>query len=128
VTFAEAHPAFGIVTFVFDDHLAKSGFAQTDGFVFLGVEYPTFAFAFEREGSGFVSGELNNRTSQIVNGRRRTISEIAPSAFRFFVLSKAKELAIRLRGRPQRSAGREFCSGSSTDTVTSHCVEDFREG
>lgn len=103
MTFAVRHPAFGIVTFVFDNHLANSGFAATDGFVFLGVEYPKFAFAFQRKGSSFVSCELNDLTSQMLNGRRLTVSQVAPQAFRSFALSKAKELANALQRERQRS-------------------------
>jgi len=99
VTFVVAHPAFGEVTFVFDNQHANSGFAATDGFIFLGVEYPKFAFGFEREGSTFVSSKLNNLTSEIFNGRRLTVSEVAPSAFSSFVLSKARELAQRTTAR-----------------------------
>jgi hypothetical protein len=91
-TFVVEHPAFGEVTFVFDNQRA-GGFAVTDGFVFFGVEYPKFAFGFERDGSDFVSCKLNNFTSQMFNDRRLTISEVAPRAFSSFVLSKAKELA-----------------------------------
>ena len=94
-TFVVEHPAFGEVTFVFDDQDA-GGFAATDGFVFFGVEYPKFAFGFQRDGSGFVSCRLNSLTSQVFNDRRLTISEVAPRAFTSFVLSKAKELAQTL--------------------------------
>lgn len=104
--FGVEHPTFGTVTFVFDNHLTDSGFAATDGFVFLGIEYPKLDFAFERSGSGFVSGELNDRTIHVLDGRRLPISEIAPSAFRSFVLSKAKELANALRLKPDRRAQR----------------------
>lgn len=97
MTFVVEHPAFGTITFVFDDLRADSGFASTDGFVFLGVKYPNFAFGFERHGSDFVASELNDRTSQMRNGHRQTISELAPSAFRSFVFSKAKELAHAIR-------------------------------
>jgi len=114
-TSAVEHPVFGTVTFVFDNQLASSGFAATDGFVFLGVEYPRFAFGFQREGSGFVSCELNNLTSQMLNGRRLTISEVAPRAFRSFVLSKAIELANTLKGDPNRGAPGQLCSEPSTD-------------
>jgi hypothetical protein len=103
---AVEHPTFGTVTFVFDNHLADSGFAATDGFVFLGIEYPKFDFAFERAGSGFVSSELNSRTSQELDGHRLPVSEIAPNAFRSFVLSKAKELANTLQVKPDRAAQR----------------------
>ncbi len=98
MTFAVEHPAFGTIAFVFDNELANSGFAGTDGFVFLGVEYPRFAFGFRRQGSRFVSCELNSRTSQMFGGNRVTISEVAPRAFRSFVLSKAMELANALKG------------------------------
>jgi hypothetical protein len=106
VSVAVEHPTFGTVTFAFDDDRAESGFAATDGFVFLGIEYPRFDFAFERAGSGFVSGELNNRTMQMLDGRRRPISEIAPTAFRSFVLSKARELAKTIQAEPVRGAQR----------------------
>ncbi len=102
---AVEHPTFGTVTFAFDNDLADSGFAATDGFVFLGVEYPKFDFAFERAGNGFVSGELNNRTVQVLDGRRRPIFEIAPTAFRSFALSKAKELARSLHRESDRQPG-----------------------
>jgi hypothetical protein len=101
VTFIVEHPAFGTITFVFDDQCANSGFALTDGFVFLGETYPSFAFSFERHGSDFVPCELNNLTSQMRNGHRQTISEVAPSAFRSFVFSKAKQLANAIREKPQ---------------------------
>jgi hypothetical protein len=104
MTFAVEHPLFGTVTFVFDDELANSGFAQTDGFTFLGVDYPKIAFGFEREGSAFVSCELNNRTSQIFNGHLLTISKLAPSAFRSFVLSKARELANKMQRQSHGNA------------------------
>jgi hypothetical protein len=89
------HPVFGEVTFVFDGEHA-GGFAATDGFVFFGVEYPKFTFGFQREGSAFVSCELNRFTRQMFNDRLLTISEAAPRAFSSFVLSKAKELAKSL--------------------------------
>jgi hypothetical protein len=95
-TFVVEHPAFGEVTFVFDDQDA-GGFASTDGFVFFGVEYPKFVFGFQRDGSAFVSCKLNSLTSQMFNDRRLTISEVAPRAFSSFVLSKAKELARSLK-------------------------------
>lgn len=98
MTFAVEHPIFGTVTFVFDNELANSGFAATDGFVFFGVEYPKLAFGFQREGSGFASCALNNLISQMLNGHVLTISELAPPAFRSFVLSKARELANTLTG------------------------------
>jgi hypothetical protein len=98
-TFVIEHPVFGEVMFVFDDRHA-GGFAATDGFVFFGVQYPKFAFGFQREGSAFVSCELNSRTSQLFNDRRLTISEVAPRAFSSFVLSKAKELAKTLERDP----------------------------
>lgn len=107
VTFVVEHPAFGTITFVFDDQYADSGFALTDGFVFLGVEYPNFSFGFERHGGDFVPCELNHRTSQMRNGHRQTISELAPNAFRSFVFSKAKELANGIRERGE--------AGSSVD-------------
>jgi hypothetical protein len=115
VTFAVEHPIFGTVTFVFDNPLASSGFAATDGFVFLGVEYPKLAFGFQRDGSGFVSCQLNNLTSQMLNGRRLTVSEVAPRAFRSFVLSKATELANTLKRGPNRDAAGQLCSELSTD-------------
>lgn len=96
MTFAVEHPVFGTVTFVFDNELANSGFAATDGFVFFGVEYPTLAFGFQRKGSDFVSCELNNLVSETLNGHLLTISELAPRAFRSFVLSKARQLANTL--------------------------------
>ena len=101
MTFIVEHPAFGTITFVFDDPCANSGFALTDGFVFLGEKYPNLAFGFERHGSDFVPCELNNLTSQMLDGHRRTISELAPSAFRSFVFSKAKELANTIREKLQ---------------------------
>jgi len=116
MTFGVEHPVFGTVTFVFDDELANSGFAATAGFVFLGVEYPKIAFGFQREGSGFVSCELNNRISQMLDGHLLTISELAPPAFRSYVLSKARELANALHGRPNRSAAGQRCSKPATDT------------
>jgi hypothetical protein len=94
-TFVVEHPAFGPVTFVFDNTLA-GGFAITDGFVFFGVEYPKFTFGFQREGSDIVSCKLNNFTRQMFNDRLLTISEATPRAFSSFVLSKAKELAKTL--------------------------------
>jgi hypothetical protein len=96
-TFVIEHPAFGEVRFVFDRRDAGSGFAATDGFIFFGVSYPRFVFWFERAGSKFVSSALNDRTSELINGRRRTMAEVAPPAFRSFVLSKARELAGRAR-------------------------------
>jgi hypothetical protein len=116
MTFAVEHPVFGTVTFVFDNELANSGFAATDGFVFLGVEYPKIAFGFQHEGSGFVSCELNNLISQMFNGHLLTISELAPPAFRSFVLSKARELANTQQGRPNRSRAGQLCSDPATDT------------
>jgi hypothetical protein len=94
-TLVVEHPAFGEVTFVFDNQYA-GGFAVTDGFVFFGVEYPRFAFGFQREGSDFVSCKLNSFTRQMFNDRLLTISEVTPRAFSSFVLSKAKELAKTL--------------------------------
>ena len=103
-TFAVEHPVFGEVTFVFDEH--AGGFAVTDGFVFFGVEYPKFAFGFEREGSDFVACKLNDFTRQMFNDRLLTISETVPRAFSSFVLSKAKELAKTLEASyRQRSPG-----------------------
>jgi hypothetical protein len=96
-TFLVEHPVFGEVTFVFDDQHA-GGFAATDGFVFFGVEYPRFAFGFQRDGSAFVSCKLNSFMSQMFNDRLLTISEVTPRAFSSFVLSKAKELARNLKG------------------------------
>ena len=98
-TFIVEHPVFGEVTFVFDDQHA-GGFAATDGFVFFGVEYPKFAFGFQRNGSAFASCKLNSLTSQMFNDRRLTISEVVPRAFSSFVLSKAKELAKTLERDP----------------------------
>jgi hypothetical protein len=95
-TFVVEHPDFGTITFVFDNQHADGGFAATDGFVFFGIRYPKFVFGFKRQASGFVSCELNEITSQMLWGQRRTISEIAPPAFRSFVLSKAKLLANTL--------------------------------
>jgi hypothetical protein len=102
-TFVVEHPVFGEVTFVFDDQHA-GGFAATDGFVFFGVTYPRFAFGFQREGSAFVPCKLNSFTSQMFDDRRLTISEVAPRAFSSFVLSKAKELAGTLTGKPARGS------------------------
>ena len=96
MTFRVVHPAFGIVTFCFDDAQGDSGFAASEGFVFLGVPYPKFDFAFRREGAAYVSCELNDLKSQLFEGRRLTASDVAPIAFRSFVLSKAKELASTL--------------------------------
>jgi hypothetical protein len=104
VRFDVEHPAFGTVTFVFENQFATTGFAATDGFVFLGVAYPKFDFGFQSDGRGFVPCELNDRTSQMLNGHWLTISEVAPSAFRSFVLAKAKELASTLKGRTNRRA------------------------
>lgn|GEM_PF-210753 len=59
------------------------------------MEYPKFAFGFQREGSAFVSCELNSRTRQMFDDRLLTISEVAPRAFSSFVFSKAKELAAK---------------------------------
>jgi hypothetical protein len=87
------HPAFGKVTFVFDDSRGDSGFAATEGFVYFGVRYPSFSFSFQRVGDVFVASELNDITRQNCRGRWQTISEIAPPAFRSFALSKAKQLA-----------------------------------
>lgn len=112
MTFTVEHPAFGTITFVFDDQCANSGFALTDGFIFLGETYPSFAFGFERHGSDFVPCELNNLTSQMRNGHRRTISELAPSAFRSFVFSKAKELAREIREQLQPPSSTQCPSGS----------------
>ena len=98
MTFVVEHPAFGEVTFVFDDRHANSGFAATDGFSFFGVEYPKLAFGFQREGSAFVSCKLNSGTRQMFNDRLLTISEVAPRAFSSFVLSKAKQLAANFKG------------------------------
>jgi hypothetical protein len=92
-TFVVNHPAFGKVTFVFDSLDANSGFATTEGFIYLGVEYPKFDFGFQREGGAFTESDLNDVTRHQVRGHWQTISEIAPPAFRSFVLSKAKELA-----------------------------------
>jgi hypothetical protein len=92
------HPAFGKVTFVFDDARGESGFAATEGFVYFSVRYPSFSFSFARIGEIYVASELNDMTRQQHQGRWRTISEIAPSAFRSFALSTAKQLA-RLHGR-----------------------------
>jgi hypothetical protein len=64
------------------------------------VEYPTFVFGFQREGSAFVSCKLNSLTTQMFNDRRLTISEAVPRAFSSFVLSKARELAKTLRHDP----------------------------
>jgi hypothetical protein len=102
-TFVVEHPAFGQVTFVFDRY--AGGFAVTDGFVFFGVEYPKFAFGFQRDGSDFVSCKLNKFTSQIFNDRLITISEAAPRAFSSFVLSKAKELAKTLERDSDQDLG-----------------------
>jgi hypothetical protein len=102
-TFVVEHPVFGEVLFVFDDRDA-GGFAATDGFVFFGVEYPKFAFGFQRVGSAFVSCKLNSLTSQVFNDRRLTISEVVPPAFSSFVLSKAKELAKTLEREPARGS------------------------
>jgi hypothetical protein len=102
-TFVVEHPVFGEVLFVFDDRDA-GGFAATDGFVFFGVEYPKFAFGFQRDGSAFVSCKLNSLTSQVFNDRRLTISEVVPPAFSSFVLSKAKELAKTLEREPARGS------------------------
>ena len=88
-----AHPAFGSVTFVFDNEDGSSGFASTGGFVYLGQEYPQFEFGFQREGRAFAASRLNDMTKHPIDGNLRAISEIAPPAFRSFVLSKAKELA-----------------------------------
>jgi hypothetical protein len=122
VTFIVEHPAFGTITFVFDDPCANSGFALTDGFVFLGEKYPNLAFGFERHGSDFVPCELNNLTSQMLDGHRRTISELAPSAFRSFVFSKAKQLANTMRDKPQpRVVSSRESDGYSH---TNHRVED----
>ena len=87
------HPAFGKVTFVFDDSRGDSGFAATEGFVYFSVRYPSFSFSFQRVGNVFVASELNDITRQHCRGRWQTISEIAPPAFRSFALSKAKQLA-----------------------------------
>ena len=95
--FVVDHPAFGKVTFNFDGPDASSGFATTDGFVYLGVEYPKFDFGFQREGLAFTASLLNNVTRHLVHGNWQAVSEIAPPAFRSFVLSKAKELASSLR-------------------------------
>jgi hypothetical protein len=79
--------------FVFDDSRGESGFAATDGFVYFSIRYPGFSFSFQRTGDVFVASELNDMTRQQHQGRWRTISEIAPPAFRSFALSKAKQLA-----------------------------------
>ena len=92
-SFVVDHPTFGEVTFVFDSGSATGGLAVTDGFSYFGVEYPGFDFRFEREGDAFVPSALNAITRQNVNGTWQTISELAPPAFRSFVLSKAKEFA-----------------------------------
>lgn len=97
VRFDVDHPAFGRVTFVFDDRYATGGYAATDGFIFFGVAYPRFDFVFEREGDAFVASEINRVTKQHVADYARTVFEIAPPAFRSFVLSKAKELANALK-------------------------------
>jgi hypothetical protein len=100
-TFVVDHPAFGNVTFVFDSHDASSGFAASEGFIYLGVRYPKFDFAFRREGRTFAPSPLNNLTRHLIDDHWRTISEITPPAFRSFVLSKAKELAeSRAQSRP----------------------------
>jgi hypothetical protein len=91
------HPFFGPVTFVFDSDDAASGYAVTDGFVFFGREYPKFDFVFERKGNKYVPSEMNSATKQPIGGRLQSVSEIAPPAFRSFVLSKAKELAQQLQ-------------------------------
>jgi hypothetical protein len=92
-TFVVRHPVFGEVTFVFDSRDAASGFASTDGFIYLGAEYPKLEFGFQREGRVFTESRLNDLTSKLVDGVRRTIAEVTPPAFRSFVLSKAKELS-----------------------------------
>jgi hypothetical protein len=91
--FVVDHPAFGKVTFVFDDARRDSGFAATEGFEYFSVSYPGFSFSFQRTGEIFVASELNDLTRQQYHGRWRTISEIAPPAFRSFALSKARQLA-----------------------------------
>jgi hypothetical protein len=101
--FVVEHPAFGQVTFVFDQY--AGGFAVTDGFVFFGVGYPRFAFGFQRNGNDFVSCKLNNFTRQMFNDRLLTISEVVPRAFCSFVLSKAKELAKTLERDPDQDFG-----------------------
>jgi hypothetical protein len=93
--FVVEHPAFGKLTFAFDDPGADSGFAATEGFVYFSIRYPGFSFSFQRMGDAFVASELNDMTRQQYGGQWRTISEIAPPAFRSFVLSKAKQLAQR---------------------------------
>jgi hypothetical protein len=93
--FVVEHPAFGKVTFAFDDAGGDSGFAATEGFVYFSIRYPGFSFSFRRMGDVFVASELNDLTRQQYHGHWRTISEIAPPAFRSFVLSKAKQLAQR---------------------------------
>lgn len=95
-TFVVRHPAFGAVTFVFDGDDASSGCASTEGFSYLGQQYPEFNFSFQRDLRGFAASRLNDITKQSVDGNLRAISEIAPPAFRSFVLSKAKELAEEL--------------------------------
>ena len=98
-TFAVDHPAFGNVAFVFDGPDATTGFAASEGFVYLGVQYPSFNFGFQREGSSFTPSPLNDATRHLIDGRWQSISEIAPLAFRSFALSKAKELADLLFDR-----------------------------
>ena len=100
--FAVDHPAFGNVTFVFDGPDATSGFAASEGFVYLGVQYPKFDFGFQREGSSFAPSPLNDATRHLIDGRWQTISEITPPAFRSFTLSKAKELGDLLFERCNR--------------------------
>jgi len=95
-TFVVTHPVFGDVTFVFDSQDAGSGFALTDGFIYLGAEYPKLEFGFQREGLTFAESRLNDLTSHLVDGVWRTIAEVTPAAFRSFVLSKAKELSYSL--------------------------------
>ncbi|HEX3456982.1 MAG TPA: hypothetical protein VHR97_03425 [Candidatus Baltobacteraceae bacterium] len=94
-TFVVDHPAFGNITFVFDGLDVSSGFAASEGFVYLSVQYPKFDFSFQREGATFSPSPLNNATRHLIDGRWQTVSEIAPPAFRYFALSKAKELANR---------------------------------
>jgi hypothetical protein len=96
-TFVVDHPAFGKVTFTFRTQDASRGFAATNGFVFFGIAYPEFDFGFQRQGSAYVPCKLNDLNTQLVDGKWRTTSDIAPPSFRSFALAKAKELADGLK-------------------------------
>lgn len=93
LSFVVEHPSFGRVVFDFDDGSRSSGFALTEGFVYFGTTYPSFSFSFQRRGDAFIAAPLNGMTRLQIFEEWRTVSEIAPPAFRSFVLSKAKELA-----------------------------------